>query len=165
VTANGSLHLLVATLIAASVIACDSADPAEDLVDEAASPAGPTTGSTISPTPEFTLVPVSNVTETGIRVVMAVDFPADPDATPGSGYLACETDASVYTQYGKVVEVLAAPDFFEATVGETIYLPDGTETDPSDPTLGSAEVYRDDDGRLILGWRHCEDAYPSATPQ
>jgi hypothetical protein len=84
----------------------------------------------------------------------------------------CEADARVNilvdARGAKAKSVVRAPAGFQFTPDEPVYFPDGSVyRDPglNQPTLVGGAVYRDDDGRLIGGWRHCEDAPPGATLQ
>jgi hypothetical protein len=84
----------------------------------------------------------------------------------------CEADARVMilldARGAKAKSVGRAPAGFRVTPDEPVYFPDGSVyRDPglNQPTLVGDPVYRDDGGRLISGWRHCEDAPPGATLQ
>lgn len=121
-----------------------------------------TTPDDIGTTATTTVVPLTNtpppnpfLTDTGIRITFPADFAEETGATPGSGYKVCEADARVLVQDGRVVRVTLAPPRFTASPGEQIYRPTGEPLD--DPTLLNLEVYRNAEGKLIAGWRQCQD--------
>jgi hypothetical protein len=71
----------------------------------------------------------------------------------------CETDAFVEALGGKARETSVAPSGFRVTPGEQIVHSTG-EPLADDGTLVDLPVMRDAEGRLVLGWRHCEE-HPS----
>jgi hypothetical protein len=151
---------VLSTLITAFCIACDEEET------EVTGDPSPSVTSSADPTLGPQLLTPETIIESGYTSVIAADnFSADPNDTGPTGYFRCETDAAVRMQYGVVTAVNVAPESFSATDSEPIYRPDGTQMDTTDNTVVGVPVYRDEAGKLILGWRHCEDAYPSATPQ
>jgi hypothetical protein len=127
------------TFVCLAAVACASGDTTED-----AGATVPSVG-TLSPVfPAATATPPPNpfITDTGIRVPLAVDF-------PDSGFKICEADAYVRLQYGKVVDVTLAPPSFKTAPGEETYLPTGEASAADDPTLVTQPVYRDSAGHLV----------------
>ena len=135
--------LPVAVLAALPVLlaACTSAGGAP-----ADSTAVPADSSSPGPAPSPTAVSV--LTETGVRGMMI----SDPDGV----LRICETDAFVESLGGKARETSAAPAGFRITAGEQIFHSTG-EPLADDGTLVDLPVMRDAEGRLVLGWRHCEE--------
>jgi hypothetical protein len=92
--------------------------------------------------------PVSVLTDTGVRGIMISDT--------GGVLRICETDAFVQSLGGKAQEISAAPAGFRVTPGEQIVHSNGKPM-ADDGTLVQLPVMRDADGRLVHGWRHCEE--------
>jgi hypothetical protein len=67
----------------------------------------------------------------------------------------CRADGYVNVRDGGVVGVEGGPDSFRPDVGETVYKDDGTVFD--EEILVTEPAYRDDDGKLIVSWRECEN--------
>lgn len=132
-----TVALTVAILFMGIAVACDSDD--EDLPEDA--PSGVPQGSSVADDPF--------ITATGVRM------PLITESETGSTERICETDAIVNFRDGKVVDISKAPAIFEASPGEQLYRDTGEEF--TDPTLLGLPVYRDEDGRLIFGWLHCEE--------
>lgn len=125
------------------------------------SAAGTPVGSTVEPTASLTqqqappATPFSVLTETGVRGIVI----SDPDGV----LRICETDAFVESLGGKARETSVAPSGFRVTPGEQIVHSTG-EPLADDGTLVDLPVMRDAEGRLVLGWRHCEER-PSPTEE
>ena len=69
----------------------------------------------------------------------------------------CEAEALVNARGGKAVELAAASAGFQPTTpGEQIIHPTG-EPLADDGTLVQLPVMRDAQGRLALGWLHCDE--------
>jgi len=73
----------------------------------------------------------------------------------GTGvYRICYADASV-SMLG--TEIASAPPDFEYAEDEAVFHENGEQYDTG-VTLVGVTVYRSDEGKLISGWRYCEDA-------
>ncbi len=88
--------------------------------------------------PDFT-VPESGITQAFIL--------------PGDVFRVCYADADV-EMLG--TDIRSAPPYFAYTPGEPVFHDNGTQLD-TEGVLVSFPVSRDDDGRLIAGWRDCEE--------
>ncbi len=113
-------------------------------------PLGSTAVPADSPTqkPAPTPVPFPVLTDTGVRGIMISD--------PGGVLRICETDAFVESLGGKARETSVGPSGFQLTSGEQIVHSNGKPLE-DDGTLVQLPVMRDAQGRLVLGWRHCEE--------
>ncbi len=75
---------------------------------------------------------------------------------PGGVLRICETDAFVESLGGKAQKISAAPAGFQLTRGEQIVHSNGKPLE-DDGTLVQLPVMHDAQGRLVLGWRHCDE--------
>ncbi len=83
---------------------------------------------------------------------------------PGGVLRICETDAFVESLGGKARETSVGPSGFQLTSGEQIVHSNGKPLE-DDGTLVQLPVMRDAQGRLVLGWRHCdEEPLPAEEP-
>lgn len=139
------LFARVATLAGVAVLAAACSSTASIPTD---STVEPTAAVTRQPTPLPSPTPFSVLTDTGVRGIMISD--------PGGVLRICETDAFVESLGGKARETSMAPSGFRVTPGEQIVHSTG-EPLADDGTLVDLPVMRDAQGRLVLGWRHCEE--------
>lgn len=77
------------------------------------------------------------------------------DTLDGPVSFLCEADALVRMRDGKALEVTKAPAQFVLAEDEPIFRSTGESFVES--TFVAGPVHRDADGRLMVGWRNCEE--------